>query len=129
MKYILGESDNVNGPKKSLHWHRLLLGLATMGLSAILFSPLQAQEATDSAANQLQFPQFRIQTWPAQTGQVHRAYPFGVYRADNLNNLGPEYYGWSHLPPNQPWRGGSINTPSRQRYGLDSGTPEDEPAT
>lgn len=130
MKYTLGGSGFVNKPKNAPHWRHglclLLLSLATTGMTALGFAPLRAQEADDSAPEQLQFRQFQIQPWPTQAGQAHRAYPFGVYRADNLNNLGPEYYGWSHLPPNQPWRGGSTNTPSRQRYGLDNKTAEEE---
>ena len=106
--------------------------MAAFGLAALAFGPLQAQETKDGAAGQLQFRQFQVQPWTThagpQAGQAHRAYPFGVYRADNLNNFGPRYYGWSYLPPNQPWRGGSINTPSRQRYGLDNDLPADEPS-
>ena len=134
MSFILGGPGIVKELKKSPHGRRglrwLLMGLPAFGLSVLALAPVQAQEATEGAAVQLQFQQFRTQPWPTQAGpqagQAHRAYPFGIYRADNLNNFGPEYYGWSHLPPNQPWRGGSINTPSRQRYGLDNKTAEEE---
>lgn len=94
------------------------------------FAPLHAQDAASSDGYQLRFWQFQSQASPPQTGQVQRSYPFGVYRADNLNSSGPKYYGWSYLSPNQPWRDSATNSPSRQRYGLDSGENDEnqEPA-
>ncbi len=95
--------------------HGLLLAA---GLQLCLAGPLRAQETAAGNAPSLRFEQFDGSPAQRQAGRPHRPHPFGVYRTDTLNKTGPEYSGWSHVVPNQAWRGRSSNLPSRQRYGL-----------
>lgn len=88
------------------------------GLQVCLAGPLRAQETTVGNGPSLRFEQFDQPPAQRQAVWPHRSHPFGVYRTDTLNKTGPEYSGWSHLTPNQAWRGSSTNLPSRRRYGL-----------
>ena len=95
--------------------HGLLLAA---GFQLCLAGPSHAQETAAGNVPSLRFEQFDGSPAQQQTVWPHRPHPFGVYRTDTLNKTGPEYSGWSHVVPNQSWRGRSSNLPSRQRYGL-----------
>ena len=105
------------------------VGSACLACSLVLAASLQlcpagalrAQETAARQAPHLRFQQFDRSAAPQQPILPHRPHPFGVYRTDTLNKTGPEYYGWTHVTPNQSWRGSSTNMPSRQRYGLPGG--------